>query len=251
MDKALASVAVTMVLALASAAWAGTTWDGEGVADANWTTAANWDDDTLPAFDGSDDIIFGTMDASGTVTVLDGDKWIGSLTLDPSLEMSITGGTLTLESGNISRTGNPVIVTIDSNIELGASGIWNFASTNSTNTIVNGIVSDGGNGYGISVTGSRYAYFYGNNTFGGGLRLTRYTVRVDVYSRTRSQLGEDIAAAEVDCYSVIAILEAQDTSPAFGLSGVHTFHWSGKLGVFPYASSSYWGSQFTLEFMCH
>ena len=89
------------------------------------------------------------------------------------------------------------------------------------------------------------------NTFGGGLQLKRYTVRIDVYSRTRSQLGEDISAAEQDCYSVIAILEAQKSSPAFGLSGVHTFNWTGKLGVFPYAGSSYWGSQFTLEFMCH
>jgi len=89
------------------------------------------------------------------------------------------------------------------------------------------------------------------NTMGSGLQLNRYTVRVDVYSRSRSQLGEDISAAELDCYSVIAILEAQTGSPAFGLSGVHTFHWSGKLGVFPYAASSYWGSQFTLEFMCH
>ena len=33
------------------------------------------------------------------------------------------------------------------------------------------------------------------NTFGSGLQLKRYTVRIDVYSRPRSQLGEDISAA--------------------------------------------------------
>ena len=89
------------------------------------------------------------------------------------------------------------------------------------------------------------------NTMGSGLQLKRYTVRVDVYSRSRSQLGEDISAAELDCYSVIAILEAQTGSPAFGLSGVHTFHWAGELGTLEYAGAKYWGSRFTLEFMCH
>jgi len=89
------------------------------------------------------------------------------------------------------------------------------------------------------------------NTFGGGLRLRRYVVSVDVYSRPSSQLDEDITAAQQDSYSVIAILEAQSTSPAFGLSGVHTFHWTGKLGVFPYAGAEYWGSKFALEFLCH
>lgn len=89
------------------------------------------------------------------------------------------------------------------------------------------------------------------NTFTGGLNLKRYTVKVDVYSRPRSQLGEDISAAENDVYSVIAILEAQATSPAFGLSGVHTFHWSGTMGILTYGGVEWWGSQFTLEFMCH
>lgn len=89
------------------------------------------------------------------------------------------------------------------------------------------------------------------NTFGAGLQLRRYTVKIDVYSRPRSQLGEDIEAATKDAYSVIGILEAQDSSPAFGLSGVHTFHWTGTLGILPYGGVEYWGSQFTLTFLCH
>lgn len=89
------------------------------------------------------------------------------------------------------------------------------------------------------------------NTMGGGLKLRRYVVRIDVYSCPRANLNEDIPTAMADANSVILILEAQTTSPAFDLSGVHTFHWTGRLGVFPYAGVEYWGSQFTLEFMCH
>lgn len=89
------------------------------------------------------------------------------------------------------------------------------------------------------------------NTLGGGLRLRRYVIRVDVYSVQRANLDENITTATTDAYSVIGVLESQTTSPAFGLSGVHTFHWTGRLGVFQYAGVEYWGSQFTLEFMCH
>lgn len=89
------------------------------------------------------------------------------------------------------------------------------------------------------------------NTMGGGLKLRRYVIRVDVYSTPRANLDEDITAAMTDAYSVIGVLEDQTDNPAFGLSGVHTFHWTGRLGVFTYASAEYWGSQFTLEFMCH
>ena len=93
------------------------------------------------------------------------------------------------------------------------------------------------------------------NTFGkassAALRKRKYTVKIDIYSRPKSQLGEDISAAENDAYSVIGILEAQDDNPPFGLSGVHTFHWTGKAGVFTYTKVEYWGSQFTLEFMTH
>lgn len=88
------------------------------------------------------------------------------------------------------------------------------------------------------------------NTFSGPV-MRRYSIKVDVYSRPRSQLGEDISAAEKDVYSVIAILEAQATNPPFALSGVHTFHWSGTMGILPYGGVEWWGSQFTLEFVCH
>jgi hypothetical protein len=93
------------------------------------------------------------------------------------------------------------------------------------------------------------------NTFGNSakkpLRKRRYVVRVVVYSQSRAQLGENITAAQLDCYSVIQILEAQDDNPPFDLSGVHTFKWSGKLGILEYAKVEYWGSTFELEFMCH
>ena len=114
---------LAIVLTCGAVAWGGTTWDGEG-ANLNWTTAENWSDDELPAFDGFDDIVFGTMAGAGDVTILDGDKNINSLTLNPSAPMSISGDTLTLQSGNLSRTSTGVNVTVDSNIELGASGVW-------------------------------------------------------------------------------------------------------------------------------
>lgn len=89
------------------------------------------------------------------------------------------------------------------------------------------------------------------NTFGGGLQKRRYVIKIDVFSQPRANVGEDITAAQADAYSVIEILEAQTDNPPFGLSGVHTFHWTGKLGILPYGGAEYWGSSFELEFMCH
>ena len=85
---------------------AGTTWDGGGGADANWTTAANWNGDTLPAFNGTDAITFGTpAGASGTNTLLNGDKNISSLIITTATGFTINNNQLTLQSGNISGTG--------------------------------------------------------------------------------------------------------------------------------------------------
>jgi hypothetical protein len=64
----------TLALTLAVVAQAGTTWDGGGSTDAKWTTPANWDGNTPPAFDGTADITIGTVHASGTLMVLDGAK---------------------------------------------------------------------------------------------------------------------------------------------------------------------------------
>jgi len=159
------------VLAFATAAWAGTTWDGGGAGDLNWTTALNWDGDALPAFDGTDDIVFGTMAADGDVTVLDGDKIINSLTLNASVAMGITGDTLTLQSGNVSRTSYNKNVTVDSNIVLGASGTWNINTAGGSTTTFNGVIGDGGGAYGITFTGYRGLVLDGANTFDGDLVL--------------------------------------------------------------------------------
>lgn len=125
-------------------------------------------------------------------------------------------------------------------------------------TIVNAVIAIG---EGISdrrtvhVYGSEFEGAHGSstqtNTMRGGLKLKRYVVTIDFYSQPRANISEDITAAQIDSYSVVAMLEAQNTGTPFGLSGVHTFHWTGTLGVLEYGTVKYWGSQFKLEFMCH
>ena len=128
-------------------------------------TAANWDGDVAPLFDGTENIKFGTNLASGLITTLDGTKSMNSLQLAAILASgqvaeiqpgSPAGSKIILQSGNLSNnggTGGGRTTEVDADIELGATGSW-YMNTPQSRTIVNGVVSDGGNSYGINVTGS-------------------------------------------------------------------------------------------------
>jgi hypothetical protein len=90
------------------------------------------------------------------------------------------------------------------------------------------------------------------NTFGKGLALRQWVINVDVYARQRSHIAEDMAAVTTQADAVIARLDAKATSPSFGVSGVHTWHYTWQRVVFTYGSTEarYAGIRFVLTFLC-
>jgi len=190
--------AVAILVMCSAPAQAGTTWDGEGV-DLNWTTAENWDLDTLPSFDGSEDIVIETLAGNRDVLVLDGDKSINSLTFGGTYTgVDVSGDTLYLTSGNITQTN---LISMDSkvssNIVLGADGTFSgHADTETplgyTDLWIRGDISDDFDGDDVSdgrsleVTGG--VALYGNNTFTGGLYVAD-TAETDTLVFSENALG--------------------------------------------------------------
>lgn len=89
-------------------------------------------------------------------------------------------------------------------------------------------------------------------TFSKGLALRQWEINVDVYVRQRSDAGEDMAAVIALADAIIAKLDEQTTSPAFGVVGVHTWHYRWQRVTFVYgdAQTPYVGIRFVLTFMC-
>lgn len=150
-------------------------WDGGALTGGpSWNTPSNWDGpDLLPNFSSpGDDIIFDNAATSGTSTGLDGSKTINSLTFSASdnanfaiLAGTTANSTLTITTGNLSKLGNGA-PQIFAGVVLGASGTWNIANTVSSLT-VSGVISDGGNGYGITFSGPGRTILTGANTYSG------------------------------------------------------------------------------------
>lgn len=89
------------------------------------------------------------------------------------------------------------------------------------------------------------------NTFGGGLQLRRIVIEITLFARQRNNLAEGLVDVATYADDIMDELESQPTATPFGLSGVHTFHWSGRQGVINYGGVDYAGAIFTLEFQCH
>jgi hypothetical protein len=112
--------------ALQASLLAGTTWDGGG-ADASWGTATNWNLDTLPLFNGTETLSFGTAFGSGLSMTLDGSRSIAALIQSTASSITFGSGTpsgsvLTLGAGNITMTGSAGNQTHNEDIVLGQAG---------------------------------------------------------------------------------------------------------------------------------
>lgn len=73
-------------------------------------------------------------------------------------------------------------------------------------------------------------------TFGAHTRQTEAVFHLDYYARRRSHIDEDVVGAIDGADAMIAILEAQDVKPYFGLAGIKAFSWSGQRVMFSYGS---------------
>ncbi len=84
-------------------------------------------------------------------------------------------------------------------------------------------------------------------TFKAGVRAPHITVYADVYARQRAHIGEDMTAVQTLAEAVRSVLEAQDTKPYFGLSGLQAYRWRSERVTFEYAHVKYAGIRFTIE----
>ena len=135
-------------------------WNGGGSPSVNWSTGANWIGGAAPS-SGTSVMFAGTAGTSNTNN-------ISGLTLS-GLFFSPTAGAFNL-AGNSIQLGGQIInlstsaETIGLNILLG--GNQNVIASAGT-IALNGIVSDGGQGYGINISGSGTVVLGGANTYSG------------------------------------------------------------------------------------
>ena len=148
MKKVFFSILTASAL-IAPAASAQTTWDGGGGADTSWGTAANWDNDTLPAFDGTDSLTVNLVTANKALT-LGGNRSIGRITFGANATAagaSLSGDTLRLNSTTTSAAAG--------------AALWNAATDNANLVTVNSnILLQSG------TAGNYTGYFYENNNSG-------------------------------------------------------------------------------------
>lgn len=81
-----------------------------------------------------------------------------------------------------------------------------------------------------------------------GVRQCEVLIRVDVFVRQRSQIGEDLSEAVTVGNAVQNKLEEQGTCPPlFDLEGIQSMRWTAQRVVFDYATILYAGWRFELS----
>ncbi len=186
-------------------AQAGTTWDGGGI-NTNFTTSANWNDDSAPTFTGGGSTLtFGSGGSTATVDtaadlariILDRDAAFtladgsGSLTL----QGEDVGGVLTGITASPATAGTTVAYTISESVALGATQSWNVANNGvgGTSLSVSGVIS--GSGVGLTKIGSGRLALSGANTFSGSLAVADGVLSINSWNNvsTNGPLGNSAA----------------------------------------------------------
>lgn len=147
--------ASAVMLAMACVARAQTTWDSGGAADTSWGTAVNWNNDSLPAFNGTDSL---------TVVVTDTTAGRGATTLGANRSIS----RLTIGNGggvnvNVSVTGDTLTLTKTDSTATAGGALWNASNRDNYGTTVNSAIN-----LLAGAAGSYTAYLYENSNANGG-----------------------------------------------------------------------------------
>ena len=215
------------------------TWDGGG-SDNNWSTAANWNGDTIPS--NGDIVTFNTATATGYETTHNN---ISSLSLGGILYTGATddGGyaidgsaTLTL-TGDVTSTaaydGNPDILEIDLPIALGANITVRNASFNGVGRTLQT------NGYTINVSGTAGCVVVAALVGAGTLQTASGSQNIVLQDGATSYTGNIIVSSG----------RAYVTGPsALGTSsGTTTVQGSGSLSFYSNSPTSTWAEPLVLS----
>jgi len=81
--------------------------------------------------------------------------------------------------------------------------------------------------------------------FRGGIRQTDITFHADIYVNQRANIGEDMGRLYTAKDEIDDILQAQDTKPYFGLTGIKALmQWSATRVIFSYGGADYIGIRY-------
>ena len=177
--KLLPSLAFVLLMPLASRG-AVLVWNGGG-ADDNWSSALNW---TGMGFTAGDTLQFGGSTRLTPVNNLAADTVVGGLeftnnTFASTSAFTLSGNRITL-GGNITTTaiaGGTFNVTINDqiNFDLLLDATRTITVGNNAdkthNLTINGVISDGGGGFGLSVAGGARLTLAAANTYTGTTTL--------------------------------------------------------------------------------
>jgi len=145
-------------------------WDGGG-ADTRLSAASNWLFDTLPPFNGSTNVVFGT--GGGTATVDTAASFLGvRLNRDSDFTLADGAGVLTLGANGLAAALPSVTshtYTVAANVTLATNQTWSIANngTGSATLTVSGTVTDGTSSFGITKSGNGLLVLSGNNSYDG------------------------------------------------------------------------------------
>jgi autotransporter-associated beta strand protein len=171
---------------------AGTTWDAGG-GNTNFTTGANWTDDSAPTFTGGTSTL--TFATAGSTATVDTAANLARIIFDRDIAFSIAdgsgslalagetvGGVLTGITASPATAGTTVAYTISESIALGATQSWNVANNGAggTSLSVSGVIS--GAGVGLTKIGSGTLTLSAANTFSGPLIVAEGVLSINEWN---------------------------------------------------------------------
>lgn len=151
--------------------------------------------------------------------------WNGSAKVDGSW-VTLTNSAITVGAGGIIAAGNKTLL-VYSDVALAANQGWVI----NNNLSVYGNVTDNGNGYGITKTGTSTLYLYGTNSFSGD--FVQGAGPVTVYSTSGLPLGSGSLTINNGCtLSITPAGTGSAVALSGGTNGNKTISFDGKAKIY-------------------
>ncbi len=147
------------------------TWDADGGADTLLSTATNWVDDTVPAFDGTTLAVFAT---GGITATVDTAASLYGMTFSANTNFSVASGAGVLTNGQggiLAQVPNTTsrTYTLAEDLVLTDNQIWTVTNNGAGTTTLNvsGAIDDRVLPYSLTKAGDGALILSGNNTYDG------------------------------------------------------------------------------------
>ncbi len=204
MNRGRVGAAVLTLLAGGISGGATVVWDGGG-SDANWTTVNNWSNNAT--WNSSNDALFASGFASGTAISLNGSRTVDTLLISSATDFSLNNNTLTLSSGDITRSAATGTTTLNCGIILGNSAVWSIVG----NLVANGIISGAEN---LTKTGSGILTLTAANTYSGTTTISDGVLNIRHSAALGNSSGDTIIndGGELQLQGGIAVASGESLS---------------------------------------